>query len=51
MARGKPGGAFFPVLFGLVGLMFIGILVGAYILTQRAHPVLLDGEGQVQKAP
>ena len=31
----KKGGAFFPVLFGLISLLFIVILIVAYRLTVR----------------
>lgn len=36
--------------FGAISLLFIGILVAAYRITCRAHPVLLDEHGRVTGA-
>lgn len=45
----KPRSArFFPMLFGLIGLIFIGILLFVYRVSSRANPVMLDEQGRVQ---
>lgn len=51
MARGfddgKAKGRFpvLPVVLGLIMLLFIGILVFAYVATDSLHPVILDEKG------
>jgi hypothetical protein len=46
--KNKPGGAFFPVLFALISLMFIGIMLYAYHGAREANPVMLDEQGHVR---
>ena len=36
----------FPILLGVIFAFFIGVLVVAYLATQRAHPVMLDEHGR-----
>jgi hypothetical protein len=50
MTTKTKGAAFFPVLFGLISLLFIGILIYAYIGARRANPVMLDEHGQAKQA-
>ena len=49
-AASKKGGAFFPTLFFLIGILFCGILIIAYRITCRINPVMLDEKGNVQGA-
>ncbi len=44
----KSGAAFFPVLFALISLLFIGILLYAYHGAKAANPIMLDEHGQVR---
>jgi len=46
MAERKKGGAFFLTLFGLIGLLFIAILVMTYYFARKANPVMLDDQGR-----
>jgi hypothetical protein len=46
MSAGKPGGAFFPVFFGMVGALFLGILLFVYRKVEQNRPVLLDERGR-----
>ncbi len=46
MTHEKKGAAFFPVLFGLISLLFIGILIYAYRGARQANPVMLDEQGR-----
>ena len=46
----KRGAAFFPVLFGLISLLFLGILIYAYRGARQANPVMLDEHGQPSQA-
>ncbi len=46
----KTGGAFYKILFGLVFMLFIGILLFAYLVVRKANPVLLDEQGHSQRA-
>lgn len=39
---------FFPVLFGLIGVLFLGILLFVYRKANQADPVMLDEQGRVQ---
>ncbi|WLT30819.1 hypothetical protein [Geothrix sp. PMB-07] len=48
MTEGKKGGGRYLVMFGLIGLLFITILVVAYRLTKQANPVMLDDQGKPQ---
>jgi hypothetical protein len=34
------------IVFGLIGALFIGILVFTYVLTKRANPIMLDEQGR-----
>ncbi len=43
--------AFFPVMFGLIGLLFIGIMIVTYRLSVRANPIMLDERGQQHGHP
>jgi hypothetical protein len=47
MVATRKGGAFFPVFFGMIGVLFIGILLFVYRKTVQAHPVMLDEKGRV----
>ncbi len=40
----------YPLFFLGVGLLFVGILVFAYLATRRAHPVMLDEQGRPLQA-
>jgi hypothetical protein len=48
MTERKRGGGSYLMLFGLIGLLFIGIMVVAYQLSRRANPVMLDDQGRPQ---
>jgi len=48
MAAEKKGWAFFPVFFGMIGLLFIGILLFVYHMVDQARPVMLDEKGQIR---
>ncbi|MCE1227880.1 MAG: hypothetical protein LWX11_00065 [Firmicutes bacterium] len=37
---------FFPVLFALISVLFLGILVTVYRLSVKANPVMLDDQGR-----
>lgn len=37
---------FFPVMFGLMGVIFIGILIVVYRVSVKANPIMLDEHGQ-----
>ncbi|MBK8793217.1 MAG: hypothetical protein IPN59_08670 [Holophaga sp.] len=37
---------FFPVMFGVISLLFIGILIVAYRVSVKANPIMLDERGQ-----
>jgi hypothetical protein len=50
MAAAKKGGAFFPVFFGMVGILFIGILLFVYRAVAHNRPVLLDEHGRAVDA-
>ena len=49
MVERKQGGRFFLGMFGLIGLLFISILIGAYYLSKKANPVMLDDQGRPQQ--
>ncbi|MBI1752926.1 MAG: hypothetical protein HY014_01780 [Acidobacteria bacterium] len=49
MADSKKGGGRYLVMFGLIGLLFIGILAVAYRISRRANPVMLDDQGRPQQ--
>jgi len=44
----KKSAGFMPKFLGMVFVLFIGILVFAYIETKRANPVMLDEQGHVR---
>jgi hypothetical protein len=44
--RHRRGPGFFPILLGLVFLLFIGLLIFTWIATERADPVILDDKGE-----
>jgi hypothetical protein len=46
----KKGGALFPALFFLIGILFVGILGYVYRLTSRVEIVMLDEKGKVPGA-
>ena len=48
MENKKAGGAFFPVFFALISVLFIGILLYAYHGAKEANPVMLDEHGHVR---
>jgi len=50
MTTKKQGAAFFPVLFGLISLVFIGILIYVYRSARQANPVMLDEQGRPKQA-
>lgn len=39
---------FFPIFFGLVGVLFVAILAFVYRKASQANPVMLDESGHVQ---
>jgi hypothetical protein len=49
MAESKKGGGPYLVMFGIIGLLFISILLVAYQLTRKANPVMLDDQGKPQQ--
>jgi hypothetical protein len=49
MAEHKKGGRPYLVMFGIIGLLFISILIVAYRLTRIANPVMLDDQGKPQQ--
>jgi hypothetical protein len=50
MSEKKKGAAFFPVLFGVISLVFIVILLVAYRLSKQANPIMLDEQGKPTSA-
>jgi hypothetical protein len=46
MSETKKGAAQFPILFGLIGLLFIAILVFVFRVSRKANPVMLDEQGR-----
>ena len=51
MAATRKGWPLFPMFFGLIGVMFVGILLFVYHKVQQNLPVMLDDKGQVVQAP
>ena len=49
MTEHKRGGAFFPMLFGGISLLFIAILIVAFFIAKKANPVMLDDQGRPQQ--
>ena len=40
------------IVFGLISVLFIGILIFTYVVTRRANPVMLDERGRpLRSAP
>ena len=44
----RKSSSFFPVFFGLIMLLFCGILVFAYYSSKRANPIMLDEQGHIK---
>lgn len=51
MHASKRGGRFFLVMFGLIGLLFIGIMAVVYQVSRKANPVMLDDQGRPKQTP
>lgn len=49
MTERKRGGGFFLTLFGVIGALFITILVVAYYFARKANPIMLDDQGRPQQ--
>jgi hypothetical protein len=49
MATPKKGGGAYLAMFGLIGALFITILIVAYSFTRKANPVMLDEQGRPQQ--
>ena len=49
MAEPKKGGGPYLVMFGVIGLLFITILLVAYHFTRKANPIMLDDQGRPQQ--
>jgi len=49
MTEPKKGGGPFLTMFGLIGALFITILVVAYWFTRKANPIMLDDQGRPQQ--
>jgi hypothetical protein len=43
-------GALLPKFLGFVMVLFIGILIGCYLIAREANPVMLDEHGNVRGA-
>ncbi|HEY1495492.1 MAG TPA: hypothetical protein VGF49_13160 [Candidatus Solibacter sp.] len=41
-------GALLPKFLGVVFVLFIGILIAAYVIARDANPVMLDEHGHVR---
>jgi hypothetical protein len=50
MSNPKKNGVFFQIFFGLIFLLFIGLLIYVWHGTWQANPVILDEKGQVRSA-
>lgn len=48
MTERKRGGGFYLTVFGLIGLLFIGIMVVVFQISRKANPVMLDDQGRPQ---
>ena len=48
MTANRRGSTFFPVFFGLISALFLGILLFVYHKVDQAHPVMLDEKGQIR---
>lgn len=49
MTAPRKGGGPYLVMFGLIGLLFITILVVAFRISRKANPVMLDDQGKPQQ--
>lgn len=49
MTEHKRGGGFYLGMFGLIGLLFVAILVVAYHFARKANPIMLDDQGRPQQ--
>jgi hypothetical protein len=49
MAETKKGGGAYLAMFGIIGLLFITILIVAYSITRKANPIMLDDQGKPQQ--
>jgi hypothetical protein len=45
------GGTAYKVLFGLMSLLFLGILLFVFVAVKQAAPVMLDEQGRRQGTP
>ncbi len=50
MSETKKGAAQFPILFGVISLLFIVIMVFVYRASRQANPVMLDEQGRPARA-
>jgi len=41
-------GALLPKVLGGIFVLFIGILIAAYVISRGANPVMLDGHGHIR---
>ncbi|MEI6591994.1 MAG: hypothetical protein WCL47_02055 [Holophagaceae bacterium] len=48
MTEPKRMGKGFLALFGLIGLLFIAILIVVFQISRKANPVMLDDQGHPQ---
>lgn len=46
MRINRKGVAFFPIFFGAIMMLFLGILIYVYRGSRAANPVILDERGQ-----
>jgi len=49
MVEPKKGGGPYLVMFGLIGLLFIGIMIVTFRASRKANPVMLDDQGKPQQ--
>ncbi len=45
----KPSSGPLPKLLGAIFILFIGIMVGVYVIARNTNPVILDEYGNVRK--
>ena len=48
MTDHKRGGGFYLAVFGLIALLFIGIMAAVFQISRKANPVMLDDQGRPQ---
>ena len=46
--RTRTGAGNFPIVLGLIFVFFIGVLVAAWVIADKAAPVMLDEKGHVR---